>query len=140
MLDPDPSNPEHSSVRVWDLVFATPFDSNERVSKKDRTYLDPSRDTSLVDECAAYSVMPGLRSQTSWGTVSDGDAQLGALERLVCTGQIECVWHAGPSVLRLFGKTPGEVELTPSPHGKQRFGLFFIVLPDPPAASAAPPE
>jgi hypothetical protein len=46
----------------------------------------------------------------------------------------------GSSVLRLFDKVPGEVELTPNPSGQQRFGLFFIVLPDRPAASAAPPE
>ena len=91
-----------------------------------------------MDECAPYSVMPGLRSQTSWATVSDGDAQLGALERLVHAGQIECIYHAGPSVLRLFGKTPGEVELTPGSRGKRLFGLFFVVLSDPPDASAAP--
>ena len=140
MLEPDPNNPVHTSVRTWDLLFATPFDSNERVSKKNRTYTDPSKAASLVDECAPFSVMPGLRSQTSWATVSDGDAQLGALERLVDTSAIECIWHAGPSVMRLFGKVPGEVELTPNPIGKQRFGLYFVVLPDPSDASAATPE
>jgi hypothetical protein len=140
MLDPDPNNPDHTSVRTWDLLFATPFDSNERQSKKNRTYKDPSKDKSLVDECAPFSVMPGLRSQTSWATVSDGDAQLGALERLVHDSAIECVWHAGPSVMRLFGKVPSEVELTPNPRTKQRFGLFFVVLPDPRGASTEAPE
>ena len=38
MLDPDPYNPEYSSVRTNDLLFATPFDSNKRVSKENRTY------------------------------------------------------------------------------------------------------
>jgi hypothetical protein len=140
MLDPNPNEPDHTSVRTWDLVFATPFDSNERVGEKNRTYKDPSTDASLVDACAPFSVTPGLRSQTSWATVSDGDAQLGALERQVDAGAIECIWHAGPSVMRLFGKVPGEVELTPGSRGKQRFGLFFVVLPDPSDASAAPPE
>ena len=140
MLALDPSKPDHTSVRTCDLLFATPFDSNERMSEKNRTYKDPSKDTALVAACAPFSMMPGLRSQTSWATVSDGGAQLGALEQQVNAGAIECIWHAGPSVLRLFGKTPGEVELTPGSRGKQRFGLFFVVLPDPPRASTAPPD
>ena len=140
VLAPDPNNPDHTSVRTCDLVFATPFDSNVRKTKKDRTYADPSKNEALVGECAPFSVMPGQRSQTSWATVSDGGAQLGALKQLVDRGEIECIWHAGPLVLRLFDKVPGEVELTPNPSGQQRFGLFFIVLPDRPAASATPPE
>ena len=38
MLAPDPNNPDHTSVRTCDLLFATPFDSNVRVSKENRTY------------------------------------------------------------------------------------------------------
>mgnify|MGYP007045274441 CR=1 FL=1 len=60
MLDPNPNSPEHAAVRTWDLVFATPFDSNERVSKKNRTYKDPSKDKTLVNECASFSIMPGM--------------------------------------------------------------------------------
>jgi hypothetical protein len=139
MLAPEPSSPNHTSVRTRDLVFATPFDTNERV-RGSRIYEDPSKDKGLVDECAPYSVLPGLLSPTSWAELADGDAQLGALQRLVDAGHIECIWRAGPSLLRLFDKVPGEVELTPNPRGKQLFGLLFLVLPEPPAVGAPPPD
>ena len=139
MLSPDPNNPQHSSVRTRDLVFATPYDSNVQMSGS-TTYIDPSKDMELVRKCALHSLLPGLQSQSSWAELADGDAQLKALRSLVDAGDVECIWRAGPSVLHRLGKVPGEVELTPNAKGLQQFGLFFVVMPVPAALVTQPPE